>query len=151
MKTPAQGPARLLRCVIPSRLEAVDAVCLELHAFMTANGLAADSFAVELIAREGLNNAIIHGNQNQADKKASLCLRLGKRWLRVQIADEGVGFNWRQACRTAADPAASSGRGLAIGKLYADRIGFNQRGNQITLWLENSGKAKRHLHGNAHD
>ena len=151
MKTPSRATARFLRCLIPSRLEAVDAVCLEVRAFMTASGLAADSFAVELIARECLNNAIIHGNQNRADKAASLTLRLGKRWLRLQVADEGVGFNWRQACRTAADPAAGSGRGLAIGNLYAERVSFNQSGNQITLWLDNSGKAKRHLHGNVHD
>ena len=150
MKTPSRATARFFRRLIPSRLEAVDAVCLELRAFMTASGLAADSFSVELIARECLNNTVIHGNQNQPRNMACLSLSLGRRWLRLQIADEGVGFSWRQACRTAADPAASSGRGLAIGNYYADRIGFNQRGNQITLWLDNSGKAKRHLHGNIH-
>jgi anti-sigma regulatory factor (Ser/Thr protein kinase) len=150
MKTPSKVPARLLRCLIPARLEAVDAVCLELRAFMTANGLAVDAFAVELIARECLNNTVLHGNQNQADKTATLSLSLGQRWLRLQIADQGVGFNWRQACRTAADPAASSGRGLAISMLYADRVLFNQRGNQITLWFDNSGTAKRHEHGNIH-
>jgi hypothetical protein len=29
-------------------------------------------------------------------------------------------------------------------------MGFNQRGNQITLWLDNSGIARRHIHGNIH-
>ena len=144
MKTHSKAPARLLRCLIPSRLEAVDAVCLDLRAFMTANGLAADSFAVELIARECLNNTVLHGHRNQADKTATLSLSLGPRWLRLQIADQGVGFNWRQACRTAMDPLASSGRGLAIGMLYADRVGFNQCGNQSTLWFDNNSTAKRY-------
>ena len=150
MTTPPQATARFFRCLIPSRLEAVDAVCLELRAFMTANGLAADSFAVELIARECLNNTVLHGNQNQPRKTACLSLSLGRRWLRLQIADQGAGFNWRQACLTAADPEATSGRGLAIAILYADRISFNQSGNQITLWLDKSGTAKRHQHGNLH-
>ena len=148
MKT--HSPKHFLRCLIPSRLEAVDAACLELRAFMTANGLAADTFAVELVSRECLNNTVLHGNQNQADKTATMSLSLGRRWLRLQIADQGVGFNWRQACRTAADPTASTGRGLAISMLYADRVEFNQRGNQVTLWFDNSSTAKRHQHGNIH-
>ena len=150
MKTRPQDQSRFLRRDIPSRLEEVDAVCLEVRAFVTANRMAADSFAVELIAREFLNNAVLHGNQNQASKKATLSLRLGRRWMRLQIADEGAGYNWREARRTVADPAATSGRGLAIGALYADRISFNQCGNQITLWFDNNATAKRYQHGKLH-
>ena len=141
---------RLLSRAIPSRLDAVDAVCAELRAFLTANDMAADCFAVELIARECLNNAILHGNRRQADKKASLSLRLGRRWLRLQIADEGPGFNWRKARRTAADLTATHGRGISIGDHYADRVSFNRSGNRITLWFENCGTAKRHQHGKIH-
>jgi serine/threonine-protein kinase RsbW len=151
MKPHAQAPSRVLHCVIPSSLGEVDAVCQELRAFLQASGRAADFFAVELLAREALNNAILHGNRSQARKTTCLTLRLGRRWLRLQIADEGPGFDWRSARRSVTDTSATHGRGLAIGALYADRVGYNQRGNQITLWLDNRNSAKRHQHGNLHD
>ena len=30
----------------------------------------------------------------------------------------------------------TTGRGLVIGKLYARRLRYNQRGNSVTLWLK---------------
>ena len=132
----AHLPARWLRRVIRSRPTEVDTVCLEIRAFMAASGLTVRSFAVELIARECLNNAVLHGNQQHADKNVRLELHWGRRWLRLQIADEGAGFNWRTARGRPAEASAVSGRGRAIAKLYADRVAFNRRGNQITLWLD---------------
>ena len=128
---------------IPSRLERVDAVCLELRAFLAARAVA-DGFAVELMARECLNNAVLHGSPRPARQKVSLSLRLGRRWLRLQITDQGAGFNWRQVCRHTPAPTATHRRGLSISRLYADRVAFNRRGNQITLWLENPNPAQRH-------
>ena len=150
MKPRPPSRTRMLQRELVARLEEVEAVCLELRAFLAANGLAADSFAVELIARECLNNAVIHGSRGQARKKVRLHLRLGRRWLRLQIADEGPGFNWRLASRSAPEITATHRRGLSISNLYADRVAFNRRGNQITLWMENRNTAKRHQHGNIH-
>ena len=138
------SPARSLHRVIRSQLAQVDKVCLEIRAFLSAGGLAAKSFAVELIARECLNNAVIHGNQKHGNKKVRLELHPGRRWLRLKIADEGAGFNWRAAGRIAAGATAVNGRGLAIGRLYADRIAFNRRGNQITLWLDKNKTLTQH-------
>jgi serine/threonine-protein kinase RsbW len=151
MKQQLQAPSRNLNCVIPSRLDAVDAVCVELRRFMNVNGLAAQSFSMELIARECLNNAILHGNKRQEEKTARLSLRVGRRWLRLEVSDEGAGFNWRRARKTSAAPSATHGRGIAIGHQYANRVSFNRLGNRITLWLENCGSAKRHQNGKIHN
>lgn len=145
-----RSPAAGSLCELASRPEEVDAVCLHLRSFLQTHGRAADSFVVELLAREALNNALQHGHQGQGDQPARLILRLGHRWLRLQITDAGAGFNWRAARHRTAAPAAISGRGLAISALYADRVAFNQRGNQITLWLDNRNTAKRHQHGKLH-
>ena len=126
-----------------SQLKAVDAVCMELRSFMLAHGLVKKSFAMELIVRECLNNAILHGNRLKAAKKVFLDLRLGRRWLRLQIADEGVGFDWRKARGVKADITATSGRGFSIVKSYTDRVSYNQRGNKITLWVDKCGSSKR--------
>jgi serine/threonine-protein kinase RsbW len=147
MNIGSQAPSAFERSGIPLRLEAVDTVCLELREFAAANGLEANGFALELLARECLNNAVLHGGREQANRTASLALRVGRRWLRLQVAHEGAGFNWRLARREVPEVSATSGRGMAISACYADRVGFNQRGNRITLWLENSPKAKRSQNG----
>jgi anti-sigma regulatory factor (Ser/Thr protein kinase) len=54
----------------------------------------------------------------------------------LQVTDEGQGFNWRRMRgRPLTDSNATSGRGLFLITAYADRVRFNRKGNQITLWL----------------
>lgn len=91
---------------------------------------------MELLAREALNNAILHGNRNRPGKTARLDLRLGRRWMRMQVEDEGDGFNWRAVRFRVPDNSDTSGRGLSIISLYADRVSFNRSGNQITFWFD---------------
>jgi serine/threonine-protein kinase RsbW len=79
---------------------------------------------------------VVHGNQGQADKTVRLDLQLGRVWIRLQITDQGKGFDWREAAEAGVpDGVAARGRGLAICASYARRVAFNQPGNQITLWL----------------
>lgn len=144
--TLAMGVRRIsLHREIPSRLPEVDILCREIRALLEDNGLAAVCFGVELLAREFLNNAIVHGNGRDARKKVALNLHIGRKWIYLQIIDQGNGFDWRKARRAPPpDDTVSSGRGLSISTLYAQRIAFNQRGNQVTLWLkkENKGGSK---------
>jgi anti-sigma B factor antagonist len=44
------------------------------------------------------------------------------------------------ALENKADTSASSGRGLQLYAMYAERVRFNRLGNRITLWI---GKSKR--------
>ena len=120
---------------IPSLLEEVDTLCLRIRKLLVDNQLAAVSFGVELLAREALNNAVIHGNKRDTDKLVHLHFSIGREWIRLQVGDEGPGFNWRGMRRRAQDISATNGRGLPLYALYAQRIQFNQCGNQITLWF----------------
>jgi anti-sigma regulatory factor (Ser/Thr protein kinase) len=97
--------------------------------------LEARSFAVELLARESLNNAVIHVDRGFVDKTIRLELHVGRKWIRLQVADDGPGFEWRKARRKHCGLDSESGRGLAIYALYAEQVRFNRCGNQITLWL----------------
>jgi serine/threonine-protein kinase RsbW len=116
-------------------------VCREICSLLEDNGLAAACFPVELVAREWLNNAIVHGNRLDVDKKVALNLLIGRKWIYLQIIDEGPGFNWRKARRAPLpDDTVIGGRGLPISFLYARRITFNQRGNRVTLWLKKESK-----------
>lgn len=121
---------------IPGRLQAVDAVCRDLADWLGGHGLEAARFALELVARECLNNAILHGNGHDARKRVRLGVGCGPRWISLSVADEGPGFRWRTVRRSLPEQdTRPGGRGLAIAALYADRVRFNRRGNQITVWL----------------
>jgi anti-sigma regulatory factor (Ser/Thr protein kinase) len=120
---------------IPSRLAEVDRVCREARELLEAHGLADRSFAVELVTRECLCNAIVHGGRGCAEARVTLELRVGRRWVRLQVADEGPGFPWRRASRLPPDDDSPGGRGLAICALYAERIAFNRTGSRISVWI----------------
>jgi serine/threonine-protein kinase RsbW len=136
--TLAMGAANIsFQREIPSLLAEVDMLCREIRSLLLDNGLGEVSFPVELAARECLNNAVIHGNRSDASKKVALNLQFRRNCIFLQVSDEGSGFNWRKVKR-APPPgdAGIGGRGLSIVALYAHRITFNRRGNQVTIWLK---------------
>lgn len=125
---------------IRSCADAAESLCVEVRAWLAANGLRGACFPVELLARECLSNAILHGNCKDADKPIVLRLWIGREWIHLQITDQGGGFAWREAFASRPDASAASGRGLHICALYSARARFNRRGNQITFWI---GKPER--------
>jgi anti-anti-sigma factor len=127
---------------IPSRMADAEGLCLKLRQTLQAHDLARFGFAVELLARECLSNAVIHGNRNNGDKTVVLSLDLGREWIRLQVRDQGSGFPWQEARRKHLDSSAPSGRGLRLYELYAQRVEFNRLGNRVTLWISRK-NAKR--------
>jgi serine/threonine-protein kinase RsbW len=118
----------------------VDSLCQSIRIWLNEAGLAAKCFAVELLARESLNNALIHGNHRYADKEIRMELRVGRKWIRLQVSDEGPGFNWRKGRHRRCELEAESGRGMALFAHYAEQIRFNRCGSQITLWLRRNSR-----------
>ncbi len=129
-------PSHSLTRTIFSDLTEVDFVCQDARKLLETLSLIQHGFSVELLLREFLNNAMIHGNGLDAHKQVRVLFQIGIKWIRIQIADEGPGFNWRKARRTPPDPDAESGRGLAIAMIYAHRVRFNRIGNQVTIWIK---------------
>lgn len=122
--------------VVPSRLEEVDGLCAEAKDMLLHHGLALFCFPVDLLTREFMNNAILHGNRRDPGKMVTFMLKIARKWISLTIADEGQGFRWRKARRTRAEETDTSGRGLSIGALYANHMVFNRSGNKVTLWLK---------------
>ena len=120
---------------ISSDLAEVDAVCKDARKLLECQNQTRHAFAVDLLLREFLNNAILHGHRSDIRKQVRVAVRVGRKWIILRIVDEGPGFDWRTMKRAPADEAATSGRGLAIGAQYAQRMQFNRAGNQITLWI----------------
>jgi serine/threonine-protein kinase RsbW len=119
---------------LPSRLVEVDSFCQEVREMLTVEDLTSELFPIEMLLRESLNNAIIHGNSGDDSKKVQAEIRIGTKWIRLSVTDEGSGFKRRKPKLDPPDPNADRGRGLAIYALYAERVSFNSRGNRVTFW-----------------
>ncbi len=136
--SPGGRPGRAkdtLSLSIPSTLSAIEPLCTEIRQLLGKRHLEAMRFRVELVARECLNNAILHGNRGQASRRVRFDMRVGRKRISLRIADQGRGFNWRAHKPSWPTASSANGRGLLMASAYAERVAFNRRGNQITLWL----------------
>ncbi len=122
-----------VRFRIPATLSAVDELCICARSWVLENGLEKDWFAVAMLLRESLNNAVVHGSQS--DPALCVCceLKCGRRWLTITVEDCGCGFNWARLVKHRAHCEDTNGRGLQIYKIYADEVLFNRLGNRVLL------------------
>ena len=125
---------------LASQPVAVDSFCCEVRKILLQCDLAADVFPVEMLLRESLNNAVIHGNCWDCRKTIRAEVRVGRKWIVLSVEDEGTGFNPRKTMNTVPSPETTSGRGLALYFLYAQRVSFNSKGNRVSLWRAITGE-----------
>jgi anti-sigma regulatory factor (Ser/Thr protein kinase) len=118
----------------PATLDNVERVCsaaaqsLKKYSFHKK-----DLFAAELLLREALNNAVLHGCDQNPLLFFSCRLMISGRELIIKVADEGPGFDWRGKLKVQPAHSDESGRGLSIYAIYANSIEFNESGNCVTL------------------
>jgi serine/threonine-protein kinase RsbW len=124
-----------LRLSIPSVFSAIERVCAQIRSLLEERHLEGMRFAVEVAARECLNNAILHGNRGEAGRRVRFAMRVGRRLICLRIGDQGTGFNWRVRRRAWPEDLTAGGRGLMVAGLYAQRVAFNRRGNEVTVWI----------------
>ncbi|MGD0898416.1 MAG: ATP-binding protein [Thermoguttaceae bacterium] len=97
-----------------------------------------DIFSIHLAMEEALVNALRHGNRLDHRKRIHVACRLGPDRIRIEIADEGAGFD----PGTLPDPTcpeklhATSGRGIMLMKAFMSRVEYNQVGNRVVLEKE---------------
>ena len=119
---------------LPAVLTAIDAVCADVRAWLEQLQLTDHTFAVELLLREALTNAIRHGCAHDARLQVRCAMMIDTDTIQLVIADDGPGFDWAaRLTRTPVKVQQEHGRGLAIYQLYADTVEFNARGNQLRL------------------
>ena len=121
---------------MPSSVAAIERLCERIRALLRRWRLRSMQFPVEVLARECLNNAVLHGNFRRAHSHVSFRMRIGRKRICLRVTDRGPGFNWRRR-RGLRRPGANAinGRGLLIFQMFADGVVFNRRGNQVTLWI----------------
>ena len=122
---------------IPSQIEAIspflDLLMRFIRRFRSEDGSEID---IEIALREALTNAIVHGNNENAEKRvyvASRCSQDGE--VLVTIRDLGQGFD----SRVVPDPTApenrlsAHGRGIYLMQALMDEVQFEEGGTVAKL------------------
>ena len=122
--------------VLSAALENVDILCGEIRRMMSASGLSGHLFSLQLVIREALNNAIVHGSGSDPAKTIKVALQVGKKEISVSVRDSGTGFDWLSQRGRVADPLVPSGRGMELMRTYASEVVFNKKGNRVTLKVD---------------
>jgi serine/threonine-protein kinase RsbW len=84
---------------------------------------------------EAANNAILHGNKNNAKKNVEISLKKSKRDLQLTVKDEGPGFDFKNI----PDPTSPeniekiNGRGIFLMEKLSDKIEFLENGRIVKL------------------
>lgn len=95
---------------------------------------------IMIAVTEAVNNAIKHGNLNEASKNVSLSLSLYESQIVFRVEDQGKGFDFHNL----PDPTAPEnlekpgGRGIFLMKHLADEVVFLEKGRivELTFYIE---------------
>ncbi|MFO7884651.1 MAG: ATP-binding protein, partial [Desulfobacteraceae bacterium] len=119
-----------------STMKNLDRACEKTIKFLKGkNGrIKKDIFSIHLVLREGLTNAVKHGNENNPEKLVTCWVHLtSDKTLQMEIEDQGRGFDWQNRADSFPDSSSERGRGLFIMKHYFSEYSYNQTGNRLLL------------------
>jgi len=93
-------------------------------------------FDVELALREALDNAVVHGNQEDPEAKVHIRCRCqpGKE-ISIVVTDQGKGFDFEKTVGNGitTDPDSEHGRGIQLMKAYMDGVHFERGGSEVHM------------------
>ena len=94
-----------------------------------------DRFSVRLAVEEALVNALKHGNGRDVDRSIEVHCRVGSDLIRVEIVDEGDGFDPSEVESSCEEGniLTPNGRGLDLMRRFMDRVEFCGVGNRVVL------------------
>ncbi len=90
---------------------------------------------VLVAAIEVVNNAIIHGNKSNPEKKVDINIAVNSKEIHILVADEGEGFDYENV----PDPTAPEnienihGRGVFLMIQLSDEVHFFENGAKVEL------------------
>lgn len=116
-----------------SELVHVDRSVELLREFLGRHGAEERFFEVALVAREALNNAILHGNGGDPAKCVLWRAKHRHGVLRLYVKDQGKGFDWKAWLARESAPEAESGRGHEIFRLLTTSVTYNPCGNALCV------------------
>ncbi|MHC1701530.1 MAG: ATP-binding protein [Humidesulfovibrio sp.] len=133
MKPAAPPEMNILERTFRASHDEVESFIVDMRRHLSARGLGAGCFGLELMAREALGNAVRHGCKSDPSQSISARLSIGPDRVRLCVSDSGPGYDWRNTAICLPDPDSETGRGLCILKNYADTVEFNDAGNMVCV------------------
>ena len=95
-----------------------------------------EEFDIELALREALENAVVHGNQEDPETKVRIRCRCqpGKE-ISIVVTDQGKGFDFEKTLGNGftSEPAAEHGRGIQLMKAYMDEVHFERGRSEVHM------------------
>ena len=95
-----------------------------------------EEFDIELALREALENAVVHGNQEDPKAKVHIRCRCqpGKE-ISIVVTDQGKGFDFGKMVGNGitSDPESEHGRGIQLMKAYMDDVHFERGGAEVHM------------------
>ncbi len=90
---------------------------------------------IMIAVTESVNNAIVHGNNNDKRKNVLITLILKDQLIKFRIQDEGNGFNFHNLPDPTAPQniAKPGGRGIFLMKHLSDEVQFIEDGRIVEL------------------
>jgi len=94
-----------------------------------------DIFDVHMALEEALVNAIKHGNRLDALKKVRVNCKVAADKLRIEVEDEGPGFDPDHVpdCTLDENLEVPSGRGILLMKSFMSKVEYNHAGNCVCM------------------
>ena len=119
-----------------STMENIDKVCERTTSYIQSNiqGIEVHLFSINLVIREGLTNAVRHGNANNPEKIVRFLLTITENEsIHLMIEDQGDGFDWRKLQNADLPENNDHGRGIMIIESYFSHHSYNDKGNILYL------------------
>lgn len=110
------------------------------HCFAGAEPCRRTGFRLRVLLAEALTNSILFGAGGNPSRTVRVGAELTEDTIRLQVTDDGPGFDPREVNDPTAPGAVSRpiGRGLFLIRNLADRVEFNEQGNTIWMTLPRS-------------
>ena len=116
-------------------LELVDSAVDHVTGLCRTRGLGRHIFAIVIIMREGLTNAVRHGAHLDPSKPVRFSICFEKHYVHMEFEDHGPGFDWRKAFEAISSPNSEGGRGIEIIRQYSHSFCYRKEGRllQVTI------------------
>jgi serine/threonine-protein kinase RsbW len=122
---------------MPSKIQAISPLVDRLMMLIKGSqSVPREGFGVELALREALNNAVVHGNQENPEKKVHIRCRCGPgNEVSIVVTDQGRGFDFGKILGEGftSDAAAERGRGIQLMKAFMDVVQFERGGSEVHM------------------
>jgi serine/threonine-protein kinase RsbW len=95
-----------------------------------------EEFEIELALREALDNAVVHGNQEDPETKVHIrCRCLPGNEISIVVTDQGKGFDFETIVGNGitSGPASEHGRGIQLMKAYMNDVHFERGGSEVHM------------------